>query len=57
MERAKGNDAFRLRYAGGEWKKFQADPKFGGTEDRANEIWKWLFDNWVETETIEEWTP
>jgi|10_taG_2_1085330.scaffolds.fasta_scaffold08353_4 hypothetical protein len=46
MERIKGNDAFRLRYAGGKWKKFQADPKFGGTEDRAFEIWKWLWKNY-----------
>jgi len=35
-----------LRYAGGKWKKFQADPKFGGTEDRAFEIWKWLWKNY-----------
>ena len=46
MERTKGNDAFRLRYAGGKWKKFQADPKFGGTKARAQKIWKWLYDNY-----------
>ena len=46
MERTTGNDAFRLRYAGGKWKKFQADPNFGNTTKRANAIWKWLKNNY-----------
>ena len=42
-----GNDTFRIIMPDGTTTKvFQADPKFGGTRERAQEVWDWINSNY-----------
>jgi len=59
VKRYGSNDSFSLAFDGAKNKDgtakvkiFTADPKFGGTEKRAQEIWTWLHENWKRSSSV-----